>query len=318
MNSAHLSPSPLLDVLHLEAICAIENHGRLAGAAASLHVTPSALSHRISEAERRLGIKLYVRAHRRLEPTAAATYLAKSAASLLEELARVESDSRRMTGAVRRVVRLAVDTYRSYHWLPEFLAFVRSQRPDIELQVSSAGSDQPTARVEAGSLDVAIAPGDRPSAHLRDEFLFDDELVFISPPDHPLAAKSVVTGPDIEGVDFITYTRTPEPDREFARLFRPSNAYPSWVETIELPEAIVEMVAAGLGTSVLSRWAIENSITQKRVASSSVGAHGITVPWHAFTRPDDDDALAIAELLVTWCARRGSLAGHSRVPAEPA
>ncbi len=313
MNAVHLSRSPLLDISHLEAICAIDHYGRLADAAASLHVTPSALSHRISEAERRLGLPLYVRAHRRLEPTAAAAYLATTASKLLEDLARAEADSRRMTGEVRRVVRLAVDAYRSYHWLPGFLRHVRAAHPTIELQISSSGSDDPIARVEAGSLDVAIAPGDRPSGQLEDRFLFDDELVFISPPDHPLASKPIITGPDIEGVDFITYTRTPEPDREFARLFRPANTYPEWVETIELPEAIVEMVAAGLGTSVLARWAVQHSIDQKRISASRLGAEGITIPWHAFNRADDEDSRSIAEQLVEWCGRHGSLAFESAV-----
>ena len=105
MNLAHTSKPPVLDVSHLEMLRAIDEHGRLSVAAAALNVTPSALSHRIREAERRLGIPLYERTHRRLEPTAAARYLADTAGRTLDELARAEADSRRMTGAVRRVVR---------------------------------------------------------------------------------------------------------------------------------------------------------------------------------------------------------------------
>lgn len=307
MKDVQLSARPLLDISHLEALRAIDHYGRLADAAASLHLTPSALSHRIGEAERRLGVPLYIRAHRRLQPTAAAAYLLSTAHAVLKDLARAEADSRRMTGEVRRIVRLAIDAYRSYRWLPEFLRFVRQEHPTIELQISSAGSDDPTSRVLAGSLDVAIAPGDRPSPQLDDRFLFDDELVFIAPPDHPLSSRSVITGPDIDGVDFITYTRTPEPDREFARLFRPSDTYPSWVETIELPEAIVEMVAAGLGTSVLAEWAVADAIAEKRVSASRVGEDGITIPWHVFTRRDDEDAQTVANHLVEWCQIHGGL-----------
>ncbi len=309
MNGAHQSLTPLLEIAHLEALVAIDQNRGLAEAAGTLNITPSALSHRVKEAERRLGIPLFARAHRRLEPTAAAAYLTTTATRLLEELTRAEADSRRMTGSVQRIVRIAVDTYRSYRWLPDFVRFVRAEIPEIELQVSSAGSEQATAQVEANTVDVAIAPGDRPSIRLEDRFLFRDELVFISHPDHPLASRDVVTGSDIEGVEFITYTRTPEPDREFARLFRPSNHYPAWIETVELPEAIVEMVAAGLGTSVLARWAIEDAITSGRVAAGKVGADGITIPWHAFHRRDDDDARAVVGQLVEWCARHGSLTG---------
>ena len=305
MNISQTSERLTLDIGHLEALCAIDEHGRLADAAAALNVTPSALSHRIREAERRLGIPLYVRQHRRLEPTAAAAYLTQTAGSLLDALGRAEADARRMTGAVRRVVRIATDVYRSYAWMPAFLHEVRSALPDITLQVSSGGSEAATAKVTAGVLDLAVAPGDRPAPHLDDVFLFDDELVFLTPPAHPLADRTVVTGPDIEGVDFITYTRTPEPDREFARLFRPTNHFPAWVETVELPEAIVEMVAAGVGTSVLSRWAVAEAISQGRVSAARVGADGITIPWHAFVRTDDVDAARVADLLAEFCATNG-------------
>lgn len=310
MSSVQPLHAPTLEISHLEAIRAIDHHGRLSDAAAALNVTPSALSHRIREAERRLGIALYVRAHRRLEPTAAAVYLAQTAARALDDISLAEADARRMTGAVRRVVRLATDIYRSYSWLPAFLSMAREHHPEIELQVSASGSDQATAQVTARAIDLAIAPGDRPAPHLEDRFLFNDELVFLTAPDHPLAGKDRVTGPDIEGVDFITYTRTPEPDREFARLFRPTNHFPSWVETVELPEAIVDMVAAGVGTSVLSRWAVADAIRHDRVAASRVG-DGINIPWHAFTRPDDDQARNIAALLATFCERHGGLASTS-------
>ena len=311
MNAVQPLMSPTLDISHLEAIRAIDHHGRLGDAAVALNVTPSALSHRISEAERRLGIELYVRANRRLQPTAAAAYLARTADRALDDISLAEADARRMTGAVRRVIRLATDTYRSYSWLPAFLTLARKHHPEVELQVSSRGSDHATSQVTARVIDLAIAPGDRPAPHLRDTFLFDDELVFITSPEHRLAGQDRVTGPDIEGVDFITYTRTPEPDREFARLFRPSNHFPAWVETVELPEAIVDMVAAGIGTSVLSRWAVSGAIDQGRVTASQVG-DGINIPWHAFARPDDTEAQSIAELLAAFCEERGGLVPTAR------
>ena len=65
------------------------------------------------------------------------------------------------------------------------------------------------------------------------------------------------------------------------------------------------MVAAGLGTSVLARWAVEGAIGDGRVSASRVGPEGITIQWHAFYRPDDREAKAIAELLADWCAQTG-------------
>lgn len=299
---------PVLDIGHLAVIGALARHGRLSDAARDLHVTPSALSHRIREAEKRLGLMLYVRANKRLEPTPAADHLAEVATRIVDELARAESDARRMTGAVRHVVRLAVESYSSYHWLPGFVRHVRANAAGIELQVMGSTGADPRSGVATGRLDVALVSGDYPALGLVAAKLFDDELVFILPPGHHLAGRDYIDGPDIAGEDFITYTRAPEPDREFALLFRPTSSYPSWVETVELPEAIVEMVAAGLGTSVLARWAVQRAIDGGRVAASRVGPEGIVVPWYAVHRdadgPDSPSA-AIAELLVRWCGENG-------------
>ena len=110
------------------------------------------------------------------------------------------------------------------------------------------------------------------------------ELLFIMPPDHKLAGNAHIEATDIVGEDFITYTRVPEPDREYAKFFRPNNSFPNWTETVELPEAIVEMVAAGLGTSVLAGWAVRDSIESGRIVGARVGSDGINIPWYAATR----------------------------------
>jgi len=305
--------TPALELRHLAVVAALGRTGRLADAAADLNVTPSALSHRIREAEKRLGIPLYVRANRRLEPTPAAEFLAGVADRLLGEAARAESDARRMTRTVRHVVRIAVEAYTAYHWLPDFIRFVRGRVDDLELQVVAESTQDQRARVVAGGLDVALVSGDRPVLGVRQVHLFDDPLVFLVPPEHRLAGRPFVDGPDIVGEDFITYTRTPEPDREFALLFRPTDSYPSWTETVEAPEAIVEMVAAGLGLTVLSRWAVERAIADGRVVESGVGPDGITVPWYAVVRAGEEDgspADLVAALLAEWCGANGGLAAR--------
>lgn len=141
--------------------------------------------------------------------------------------------------------------------------------------------------------------------------LFDDQLRFIMPPEHRLAGKRVIEGEDIVGEDFITYTRVPEPDREYARLFRPSNSYPNWGETVEVPEAIVEMVAAGLGTSVLAGWAVSGALASGRVVAAQVGNEGISIPWYAAIRAgdsaEDDYNRQVMATLAKWCEHNGGL-----------
>jgi len=305
---------PVLDIRHLEMIAVLVETPRVTEAAEKLRITSSALSHRLREVERRLEVPLFLRVHKRLRPTPAADYLAQVARRLLADLSRVEDDVRKMASGLRHVVRLAVESYSAYHWLPSFLTHLRELEPDVGIEVVAAASRNPLASLHQRSVDLVIVSGEVNRAGIELRPLFEDELRFIMPPGHRLANKNHIEGSDIVGEDFITYTRIPEPDREYARLFRPSNSYPNWIETVEVPEAIVEMVAAGLGTSVLAGWAVAGAIGSGRIVGARVGHEGIRVPWQAAVRKgaaeEDQRNLQIAGHLADWCRQRGGLIGE--------
>ncbi|MEO1194460.1 MAG: LysR family transcriptional regulator [Pseudomonadota bacterium] len=294
---------PLLDLRHLQMIRAIAEHGRITDAAEALGVTPSALSHRIKEAERRLDVVLFTRMHKRIRMTPAADYLADVAERLLSELDRAEDDVRRMNRGVEHVVRIAVEAYSSYHWLPGFTTYLRARRPGIDLQVMAASGRDPLPALTDRHVDLILVSGETVQVGLKAYPLFEDELLFIMPPGHRHDGKAFIEGADIVGEDFITYTKTPEPDREFARLFRPAESYPRWTATVELPEAIVELVAAGQGTSVLAGWAVRPAIAAGRIRAARVGAEGIVIPWQALLRAEDAGSgpiAQVAEALADW------------------
>ncbi|MDE0096848.1 MAG: LysR family transcriptional regulator, partial [Gammaproteobacteria bacterium] len=90
MNISNKRPS--LDIRHLEMMVALAETPRVTEAAEKLRITPSALSHRIKEVERRLDVPLFVRIHKRLRPTPAADYLAQVANRLLADMLRTEDD----------------------------------------------------------------------------------------------------------------------------------------------------------------------------------------------------------------------------------
>ena len=208
---------------------------------------------------------------------------------------------------------LAVESYSSYHWFPPFLRYLQAREPGVGLQVVAGAAGSPIESLAEQSLDLAVVSGEGAQRGAELRHLFDDELLFIMAPDHRLAGKAHITGQDIVGEDFITYTRIPEPDREYAKLFRPNQTYPNWTETVELPEAIVELVAAGLGTSVLAGWAMKGSIDSGRIVSARVGPEGISVPWYVATRHgrSEEEALnkKIAGHLADWCRKSGGFAG---------
>lgn len=297
---------PLLDLRHLQLIQAIIQTGRITDAAKLLGVTPSALSHRLREAERRLDVPLFTRMHKKLRRTPAADYMAVVAERVLSDLSRAEEDVRRMNANVQHVVRLSVEAYSNYRWLPAFIKYLKSHTDGIDLQIMAGARSDPLSGVLNRHIDIAVMSGTVAQAGLRSLPLFEDPLLYIMSPTHRLADRAFVEGADVAGEPFITYTKVPEPDREFALLFRPTDSYPKWAATVELPEAIVELVASDLGTSVLSNWALQTALNEGRIVGARVTQEGISVPWCAVIRSEDmedgDPIHQVAQLLSEWCS----------------
>ncbi len=295
---------PSLEVRHLRMLVAIAEAGSVSDAADALAVTPSALTHRIREAERRLGLALYSRVRGRLRPTPAGEGLRQAAERLLADLDRAEADARAVGGGVGHVVRLGIGFYTAYHWLPQFLHRLSGVAPDVQVEIVADAARRPLDMLLEGGIDVAIVSGDPTGTGVEGVRLFTDELVAIMTPGHALAGRAHIVAEDLVDEDYITYSRTAMPGHEYDRLMRPANVYPRRWASVELPEAIAELVSAGFGVSILAHWAVAPHIRWGRLAHARVTADGLPIEWYAALRAADDAAAparAVARVLAEWC-----------------
>ena len=293
---------------HLQMLVEIARSGSVTRAAEVIGLTQSALTHRIREAERRLGLSLYTRVGKGLRMTPAGEMLAQTAARLLDELERAERDAVEAAGGVEHVVRIGLGTYTRYHWLPAFLAHLRASEPGLEVEVMADAAQRPLAMLIDGAIDVAIvAPGERPEgfAWIR---LFTDELVAITPVDHRFADSDHIEATAMRDEVWITYGMKTEPGFEGERFMRPANTHPKRVVRVELPETIVELVRADLGVSILTRWAVAPYLESGLLAGTRLTKAGLPIEWYAAVRRSDDDASParrLANTLARWCAGPG-------------
>src|SRR6266545_7042617 len=100
-----------LEIRHLRLVTAIADFGSLTRAGDRLHLTQSALSHRLRDIESRLGAALFLRVGKRLVFTPAGERLLASAKEILERLQRTEHDIRQMGQERAGVLRLTTECY---------------------------------------------------------------------------------------------------------------------------------------------------------------------------------------------------------------
>jgi LysR family transcriptional regulator, regulator for metE and metH len=271
----------ILEVKHLQLVEAVAAYGSLTNAGKHLHLTQSALSHQLVELERRLGTPLFYRVGRRLVPTLAGDRLLRSATQTLTILRRTESSLKRIAAGHEVVLRFSTACYTTYHWLSPLLDEYARRCPTVDVEVVAEATRRPVEALLAGKIDVGIVSNVRADERLEIVPLFDDELVLIMPPRHPLAARAYVTAQDLANEHLLVYTEPRADNSIFQRVLDPAGVVPRRVSAIQLTEAIVEMVKAGLGVAALAQWAVEPHVRAGGLVGVRVTPHGLHRTWQA-------------------------------------
>jgi LysR family transcriptional regulator, regulator for metE and metH len=289
---------------HLRMLQAMARTGSVTRAAAMLGLTQSALSHQIREAERRLGLDLFVQRDRRMQLTPVAVALSEEAGRILTQLERLEKQIAHDRGVMRHIVRIGCGAYSGYRWLPRFLRVFQQGAADIDIEVVADATQRPLQALLDRDIDVAVTSATPDKATTRSLKLFRDELILIMAPDHPLARREVVVAQDLSDQVYISYSAIAEKGHEFDRFIKPAQVSYRSMLRVELTEAIVELVIGGFGISILSRWAVAHYLRSGALSSARVTRRGLHVNWYAATRksePDDGGAWRMATALKSWC-----------------
>ncbi len=161
----------------LRAFEATVRLGSVGAAASELSLTHGAVSHQIKSLEHLLGLALFERQGRRLQPTENGRVYALQVRHGLADLASATERLQRR----RRENDLVIGTMPSFgaHWLISRLARFREDRPDLLLDIRATLA---LADLEADGIDVAIRMGAGGWDGLHSEELFRDRLLPVCAP----------------------------------------------------------------------------------------------------------------------------------------
>jgi LysR family transcriptional regulator for metE and metH len=272
-----------LEMRHLRLVEAIAEEGGVTRAGRRLHLSQSALSHQLRDAEARLGAALFGRVGKRMVLTAAGERVLQLARRVLPDVVGVEAGLRRDATRGSGVLRLATQCNTVYHWLPSRLRLFHQRWPDVELEVIGV-EDDPLPALLDGRIDLAVVFRAGPQPRLTLRPLFRDELVVVMAPGHRLAARPFVGARDFAEERVIVYSMPREANALFAELLIPAGVAPARVVQIQLTEAIVELVAAGLAVSVLPRWAVAQPVARGTLVARPLTRSGRFRTWSAVYR----------------------------------
>lgn len=243
-----------LSMHHLRAIEAVHRAESFTRAAEEIQVSQPALSRTVSEAERRIGARLFSRTTRKVAATVAgnevALYAAHAVRSFDSALSRISGFVTGNSGQVRIscLPSLAATV------LPEVVPTFRKDFPDVELVIHDAAQDQVVPMVADGTVDIGlVAYADSLPSDLEVAPLLSDPFVAIVPRDHAFASCSTVRWEDFHGEDFVGFNSVTSIAPMVHRALSHAGIEAKEVQTADTIPAVGGMVAAGMGITAVPR-----------------------------------------------------------------
>jgi DNA-binding transcriptional LysR family regulator len=279
-----------MELRQVEHFLAVVEHGSFTAAARATRIVQSALSTSIRNLEHELGTALFERTTRRVTVSQAGqAFLPRARRVVAESTAAVEA-VRAVAGLHRGRVAIGMIQWLGPVDLPAELSTFHRRYPDIQINVLNAPVSELLERLRNGTLDLAYLAMDGPLPDdLAGRPVFDEDLLLIMPPEHPLAGQRRVRWAELDDeqfVDFAEGTTVTGIVRRVSAQLGLSRRIVGQVTQLDLQLALVRN---GLGVAIV----------QGTLAAS---AHGV----------------AVAELVVPRVHWQVSLTSRSPGPVNPA
>jgi len=232
----------------LSTLSAVVQQGSFALAAEQVNLTPSAVSLQMKQLEQHFGQALFDRSARNARPTAFALQLA---AVVNRSLAELESMRHVDCAAPAGNVRLGITESAMTTLLPQAFAALQRSAPKIALQIDRGTTPDLLLSLKAGRVDAAIVvrPVSGGSSRLLWTPLLREQFVLVVPADMaPGTVKQILSQSP-----WIRLERSVVAGQMAARFV--NQLLPHRQPLVDVPgiDAIVAMVAAGIGVSVLPK-----------------------------------------------------------------
>jgi DNA-binding transcriptional LysR family regulator len=229
-------------------------------AAQKVHVAQPALTKRIQQLEQALGGPLFTRTRRAVRLTPAGELLLPHARRVVQAAEALSLAAERLRdGAIGRL-RIGFSPSAPHHVLPALMRAFRRRHPAVECVLTELPSDAQIEQLEAGDLDVGILrPPSLLPARLQCTTFFEEPFVAVLPRDHRLARRRAVSLRDLAGEPFILVSRrlVASIHEQILGACSAVGFTPASVREVTHVHAVVSLVAAGCGVSVLPRSAAQ-------------------------------------------------------------
>jgi DNA-binding transcriptional LysR family regulator len=246
-----------MQLAQVEGFVEVARRANLSRAAEALFITQPALTARLRSLEDEIGTTLFRRGRRGMVLTDAGRAFLPYAERALISL----RDGASLVGhlPVADALVLGAAPAISTYVLPALLVRFEAERPGVRLVVRTGHSEEIVEMAVRGDIDVGLVR-DLHHPALESKPLYDDELVLVVEPRHPLARQHRISIDRVRDARLILFDKTSSYYDLTNALFRQAGSAPEGILELDNIDAAKQMVLAGLGIALLPTTAVAGEL----------------------------------------------------------
>jgi DNA-binding transcriptional LysR family regulator len=250
-----------MNLQHLKHFVAVAEELHFGRAAERIGMAQPPLSQSIRRLEDSLGCRLFLRTRRRVELTAAGDTLLVHAREILSQVEYAEKAVQRAREAGISKITIGFTPNALSDRVPAAMREMRRLAPGIDISLWEGRTEEQVAGLMNGALDVAFFhPPERQIRGLDIRTVDRASMVAAIPEGWPLADKPELALVDLADQPLLLFPERYRPDVHLAIVtaFRAAGVMPRISQEAAFDQSRLQLVAAGMGVSLVNASAIRN------------------------------------------------------------
>ena len=287
-----------MDIKKYKAMVTAVKEGSFTRAAERLGSTQSGLTHMMNTLESEVGFRLLERGHFGIRLTPDGERILPLVEQLLASADRLDDEIRAINDRANETVSVGAYASIATHWLPLILDRFRRDCPNVQVTVHDDSREQLFAGVQSGRFDLAFTSEPKDEAVTWTP-LHEDALVALLPKTTYDEQYSKFAVEHFDGAQFLMPAFGN--DADILALLQRHGVQARIQPTSTSNQALISMVAHGLGMSILSELTIrgyEQSITALPLSPHCARTLGIITRKNAIVKPAAARLMECAQVTV--------------------
>ncbi len=297
-----------MNLKQLEAFLWVAELQSFTKAARKLYLSQPAVSFQIRALEEDLRVPLFRRSDRKVELTEAGRLLYPEAREMVRHYRRIRERLDELRGLQTGRLEVGASTIPGEYVVPLLLGAFHRRYPGVEVHLKIGGSGEVGRWVRERVVDLGIVGVALREEDLECQVWLPDELVVIVPPDHPWAGAGEVPPAALREQPFVLREPGSGTRQSLEAKLR---AHGLGVEDLRVvmevgsTRAVVTAVQAGLGISVVSRWAARELLALGKLGEVGVAGFDPVRHLYVLRRRTGDAGFAAAAFAEFILDRQG-------------